>query len=471
MRFLLVFACFLFCTFGHADSTVKPLASEYRYRLSLADKNGSPYSIDNPEAFLSAKSIARRQKFGVSVDHHDLPIVTDYLQQIESTGVQVFNMSKWNNTVQVTLSDTTTGVLSQLRALPFVTDCKLVYVAPDSAATEDAADRQSKVTNEATKIDHYYGHSKHQIEQLNLQHLHQMGYLGQGMTVAILDGGFHNVDCIKGFEHTKILGVKNFARPHGSVFEEHPHGMNVLSCIGANMPHVMMGTAPYASYYLIQSEDTRFEYEGEQDNWCAALEYADSLGVDVVTSSLGYTYFETPRVMMHYRWLDGHHQLISRSASLAASRGILLCNSAGNEGDERWKKIGFPADGRDMLTVGAVDSAGVNTAFSSVGFTADGRIKPDCMAMGLKCSVYDTTGAVSTANGTSFSCPIMAGAVTCLMQACPSAKPQEVIDAVHHAGNNIHYPDEIYGYGIPDMLKAYDWLRKAVEHPSPDFSE
>lgn len=469
MRPLLIVLLAIFSLSASARKSIKvsesgmvALPTEFRYRLTLTDKANSPYSIARPEEFLSEKSIERRKKFGLAVDEHDLPISPAYLKQIRSTGAHVFNMSKWNNTVQVSLKDTTDGTLTRLRKLPFVQDALLVYVAPDSVSIDDTSERFSIITNKikpAMAIDSIYGQAQHQADMLNLPALHKLGYRGEGMTIAVIDGGFFNADSISVFKNTKILGTRNFARPGHDVYAEHQHGMMVLSCIAPNKRFCIIGTAPEASFYLLQSEDTWFEYRGEEDNWCAALELADSLGVDVVTSSLGYVNFDTPKVKMEYHWLDGKHELNSRSASLAASRGIMLCNSAGNEGDNTWKKIGFPADAANILTVGAVNASGVNANFSSMGYTADRRIKPDCMALGHKTALIATDGTLTTANGTSFSCPIMAGAVTCLMQACPSATPQDIINTIHAVGNNATHPDEVFGYGVPDIYKAYEILK------------
>lgn len=437
------------------------IAQTYRYRLTLKDKAGTPFSVKHPEKFLSPKSIERRKRFGLAVDKYDLPITPAYLERISATGAEIFNMSKWNNTVQVSLSDTTGGTLAALRQLPFVSDVQLVYDGPAQVDLSSAATRKSHVTNRLRHTfpaDSIYGSAQRQVDMLNLPALHELGYRGEGMTIAVIDGGFYNADVIAALSKARILGTRNFTRPDGSVYDEHYHGMMVLSCIAANEPRSIVGTAPEAAFYLLESEDTYYEYRGEEDNWCAALEYADSLGVDVVTSSLGYTSFDTPEVKLQYHWLDGRHELNSRSASLAASRGILLCNSAGNEGSRTWKKIGFPADASDILTVGAVNDDGTHTAFSSIGYSADGRVKPDCMAMGGDCALLSSNGSVTTNDGTSFACPILAGAVTCLLQACPSANPLDVIDAVHRASSSYDHPNEIYGYGIPDIHKAYELL-------------
>lgn len=465
MRVLLLF---FFAVIGLASASAESMRSketktqEFHYRLTLTDKNNNPYSLSRPQEFLSEKSLERRKRLGVQVDMHDLPITPSYLEQIRATGAQVLNCSKWNNTVQLSLTDTTGTVLSQLQALPFVSRTQLVYATPEDFEPFKKSDRKAFVKNELeyrTSADSLYGFSQTQADMLNVPALHTLGYKGEGMTIAIIDGGFYNADIIDALKDTKILGVRNFVRPDIDVYEEHQHGMMVLSCIAPKVEKSIVGTAPEASFYLFVSEDTFYEYRGEEDNWCAAVEYADSLGVDVITSSLGYTHFDTPTAKLEYRWLDGNHELNSREASLMASRGILLCNSAGNEGDSHWKKIGFPADAKDILTVGAVNAKGLNTDFSSVGNTADGRIKPDAMAMGGRATVLDIFGSVTTVNGTSFSCPIMAGAVTCLMQAHPDKNPEAIIDAIHRAGNNAEHPDNIFGYGIPDLIKAHELLK------------
>ena len=457
--YLLLFLWFSIPTFAQETESERiPLPKTYRYRLTLTDKAGSPYSLNHPEQFLSEKSIERRARMGISIDYHDLPVSPTYLEQIRQTGATVFNYSKWNNTVQVETHD---SLLEQsLRELPFVSHVMLVYKSPEFAEANNCQNRTKELVADTIYCkDDYYGMAQKQVEQLGLPFLHTMGYRGNGMTIAILDGGFYNADIIPAFKTTKILGTKNFARPDSNIYEEHPHGMMVLSCIAPNQPHILVGTAPEASFYLLQSEDTWQEYRGEEDNWCAALEYADSLGVDIVTSSLGYTHFDRPAATLEYEWLDGHHELNSRSASLAASRGILLLNSAGNSGDESWKKIGFPADAHDILAVGAVDEEGVNTVFSSIGFTADHRIKPDAMARGGATALLATDGTVSQANGTSFACPVLAGAVACLYQAFPLKQPKEIIEAIHQAGSCYSKPNEVYGYGIPNMEKAFHILQ------------
>lgn len=438
--------------------TYRKVSKLYRYRVNLADKKNCGYSVKHPEAFLSAKSLERRKRYGIAVDEYDLPVSPKYLKQLQKLGLKIWNTSKWNNTVVVETADTL--CMQQVRKLPFVAGVRCVWERPDSIVEWSKFDRRSLMKDTRDTVENYYGHGATQVEMLGVEQLHQKGLNGQGVTIAVIDGGFYNADLVKGLRKAKILGTRNFVCAERSVYEEQSHGMMVLSCIAANDPHSLVGTAPEASFYLIQSEDGETEQLIEEDNWCAAVEYADSLGCDMITSSLGYYQFDHPYMAHRYYEQDGRTALNSRSASLMASRGILMLNSAGNAADEPWKKMGFPADGRDILAVGAVTATRRNANFSSVGNTADGRIKPDVMAMGQASAVYDIDGTVTRTNGTSFSCPTMCGAVACLIQAFPRKHPVEIIRAVQQSGDNAEHPDNIYGYGIPNLPKALKLLER-----------
>ena len=436
----------------------KKLDRAYRYRVYLKDKKNSPYSLKRPEEFLSKRALDRRQRYGIKVDKADLPVSPNYLQVLRDAGLRIHNVSKWQNTAVVETTDTT--LMQAVREMAFVTGVVKVWVGRDSVLVIDKPNRKRKVKNEGEHLTSYYGNAQQQVEMLAADRLHEAGYRGEGMLIGILDGGFNNADVITGFNRANILGTRNFVDPSVDVYDEGSHGMMVLSCIGANTPHNLVGTAPEAQFYLIQTEDGRSEQLVEEDNYCAGLEYADSLGCDVVTASLGYYKFDDPAMNHPYSALDGQTAINSRSASMAASRGMLLLNSAVNEGNDQWKNIGFPADARDILAVGAVRSDSVNTDFSSLGFSADGRVKPDVMAMGEDAAVYSTRGNTTTANGTSFSCPILCGAVTCLWQAHRDKTPLEIIDAVHRSGHYADSPNEVFGYGIPNLWKAHELLSK-----------
>ncbi len=470
-RTTLLSALFLALTLNaqtpEANEVVEKVSVEkaLRYRIALKDKKNSPYSVKRPEEFLSQKSIERRKRMGLKVDKHDLPVNPAYIDGLRGEGAKVLLTSKWNNTALIELTGADTLLIGKIAALPYVVEVRKVWVGPDSIAPYVSPDRHAMVeTFCGDTLAHFYGLGARQAEMLNVHRLHEAGLRGEGVTIAVIDGGFRNADCLEVLKDCKILGALNLVRPEVSIYEEHEHGMMALSCIAANKPHAMVGTAPDASFFLIQSEDTRTEYLSEEDTWCRALEIADSLGADMTTNSLGYYDFDDPAMNHKYVEQDGKTALNSRSASLAASRGILVINSAGNEGDDTWKKIGFPADAHDIITVGAVDRHGVNTRFSSLGYTQDGRVKPDVMAQGGMTAVLLPTGAVGRANGTSFSAPVFAGAAACLLQAFPNKRPQEIIRAVQRAGDNFATPNNVFGYGIPDMWKAYELLGGKKAH-------
>lgn len=465
-RILLLSACALWFATSHAQDnpgahSPKPhlvkIEKAYKFRVSFSDKKNCGFSVKHPEQFLSPKSIERRKKYGLKVDEFDLPITPTYLQALRDHGLKIHNWSKWNNSAVVETTDS--ALVVSLKELSFVKDVRCVWVAPDSLPVKPVKkNRRERVTNLRDTTDHFYGHAKMQIEMLGVDRLHAKGFHGEGITIAVIDGGFYNADALEGLKDAKILGTRNFVHPRKSVYEELSHGTNVLACIAANIPYFLVGTAPEAEFYLLVSEDGETEQLVEEDNWCAAVEYADSLGVDLITSSLGYYTFDNDYMSHKYFELDGKTAANSKVASLAASRGILLLNSAGNSGDDRWKKIGFPADAPDILTVGAVDSLRTNTNFSSLGHSADGRVKPDVMAMGQAAATLETDGTLDKVNGTSFSTPIMCGAVACLVQAFPKKKPVDIIRAVCQSGDNAARPDNVFGYGIPDFVKAFELL-------------
>ena len=451
----LLLAAFVFGATAQNHSEYQRLTPSKSFRVYLHDKAGNGYSLNHPEKFLSKKALDRRAKFGISVDEYDLPVSKKYLKKLEQAGFPVHCVSKWNNTAVV--SSNLENAADLLLSMPFVDSVVHVYTAPDSIKVYTARDA---VTNRTLRESNRYGSAFRQAEMIGADRMHQAGFTGEGVTIAVIDGGFHNADRIAGLDNVRILGTRNFVNPGRDVFLEGDHGMMVLSCIGSNKPGLQVGTAPGAQFYLLLSEDGASEFPIEEDNWCAAVEYADSLGCDICTSSLGYTSFDDKSMSHQYWQLDGKTYVNSRSASLAASRGIVVLNSAGNSASGRWKLIGAPADGNNMLAVGAVDKDEQNTLFSSIGNSADGRIKPDVMAMGQRCAVFDTDGEITYVNGTSFSCPILCGGVACLMQACPDAKPEDICRAVRMSGDRAEHPDNVFGHGIPNMWKAYQLLKK-----------
>ena len=425
-----------------------------KYRISLKDKAATEYSLKKPEKYLSAKAIERRRKQNLPIDSTDLPVCRKYIDEIRKQGVKIVVTGKWDNFVTVSCNDTT--LIDRIAALPFVLSTEKVWISPGAGKPSMATERDSVLNQPTMHPDSIYGRAITQIQMSNGDKLHEAGFKGQGMTIAVIDAGFHNVDKITAMQNIRILGTKDFVNQQADIFAESSHGMSVLSCIGMNRPDIMTGTAPEASFWLLRSEDEYSEHLVEQDYWSAAVEFADSVGVDVINTSLGYYSFDDKSKNYKYRDLDGRHALMSRQASHIADKGMILVCSAGNSGAGSWKKITPPGDADNVLTVGAIDKRAVLATFSSVGNTADHRVKPDVVAVGDGLDVIRTDGNQGRANGTSFSSPIMCGMVTCLWQACPTLTAKEVIELVRRSGDRAGFPDNIYGYGVPDMWKAYN---------------
>lgn len=439
----------------------------YIWRYTLKDKQGSSYSIDHPGRWLSHKSVERRKKQGLQVDSTDLPVSNRYLKMFEKVSddrirekrkgtiaCTIIGTSRWNNTVLVRSNDTT--VFNRLGALDCVRKAELVWTSPDSISrTIKQKAHESFNPWDSIKAE-YYGNGLEQITMLMGQRLHNLGHKGKGMTIAVLDGGFMNCDVISAFRHANIIGAKDFVYPRSSHFyQETDHGTKVLSAMAANEPEVMVGTAPEARYWLLRCEDQQTEQPVEEDYWAMAAEFADSVGADIISSSLGYNDYDNLPNYYHQHDLDGHTALISRTASMLAQKGIILVNSAGNSGMGPWKKITFPSDANNILTVGALNTDGKNAPFSGVGPTQDGRVKPDVMALGSPASLISGRGFIVRDMGTSFSTPIVAGLVACLWQAFPQKTALEIISLVRQTSNGYEKPDNIYGYGIPNFWRAY----------------
>jgi subtilisin family serine protease len=458
--FIMLFAGMALASFAQITKGVNspkgyPWGKCFMYRLYLTDKKPTEYKISKPERFLSPKALERRKRQNLDVDSTDLPIPLTYIHQIEAQGVKVMSRSRWNNTVVVRVADK--AMVDNLLLLPFVGSAKKVWSSPDTLKVEHRMKCTDKFPETDRNEGHYYGAGGAQIGLLNGKPLHDAGFKGKGMTIAILDGGFMNADRMAMMKNIKILGHRDFvATPTTSIFDETEHGTMVLSCMGMNRPEYFVGTAPEAEYWLLRSEDNATETLVEEDYWAAAVEFADSVGVDVINSSLGYQDFDEEEMNHTYPELNGHTALISRTASMLAYKGIIHVNSAGNDGMNVWKKVNFPADATDILAVGAVNMLKNNAAFSSVGPSDDGRVKPDVMSLGSPAAVVDGKGTIGYNMGTSFSAPIMAGMVTCLWQALPHKTAFEIMDLVRKSGNNYDTPNNVMGYGIPDFLKAWE---------------
>lgn len=436
----------------------------YIYRYALKDKAATNYTLDKPQRFLSQKSLERRQRQGVAIDSTDLPVCRAYIKLFDVRGTKIVGTSKWQNTVLVQSNDSL--LLDKLSQQDIVRHAKCVFVAPDSI--EEPDDIRWNVHEDFNRWDSVkndpYGMARGQIEMLNGTKLHELDYTGRGMTIAVIDGGFQNYDRIPAFKETHIVGTRNFVPARIDkvlqVCERGPfhaidHGTKVLSALAANASEVHIGTAPDADYWLLRSEANQIEQPIEEDLWAMAVETADSVGADIISSSLGYYAYDEGRGNYRLQDLNGHTAFISREASMLAGKGIVLCNSAGNSGMGQWKKIGVPADAPDIITVGAIDRDKRLASFSSIGPSQDGRIKPDIMAQGAPAALISGRGTLVHDMGTSFSTPIVSGLVACLWQALPNKNAREIIQLVRESASQYNEPTNIFGYGIPDFWKAY----------------
>ena len=458
-------------------------AQEEKHVVFLNNKDNNPFTLSNPIAFLTQRSLDRRTRSNIPLDMKDLPVTPSYVAQIAATGAVVVYPLKWFNAVVVNTSNP--SVLAAIAALPFVDHIDQVVPQKNVLVTGLSGTKQidgippytftnpvSVVENKSTGVINY-GDAYNQTHMISLDGLHNLGFTGHSMVIAILDAGFYHADQIAAFDslwlNNRILGTRDFHIPGNNVFGDnmHTHGTSVLSTMGANLPGQMVGTAPHASFWLIRTEVGEYEALIEEYNWAGGAEFADSVGADVINSSLGYTTFDNPVYNHTYADMDGNTTPATRAADLSASRGMMVVNSAGNDGGLSWQYIGAPADGDSVFAIGAVNSSGYYASFSSTGPTADGRTKPDVTAQGQGTTVINGSGQVVQGSGTSFSSPIMAGAMACLWQSTPLLSAQQLRDAVRNTASKASNPDQLYGYGIPNMVNARLLLSSPPVLPGP----
>ena len=425
------------------------------YWVQFKYKGSSSYSLSNPEAYLSSKSIARRKKYQLTIDSVDLPVNPAYINLVQSKGVKVIKKSKWLNGVVITKADSLE--LLSIYNLPFV--AQSIKISPLRKAKSYTRSELKETTKISPDIIDY-GESIKQITQLKLDCLHQLNFQGQNMTIAVLDAGFYNVDKLAAFQTLRdrggIKGTMDYVDMDQMLYDNSStHGTMVLSCMASYLPGALVGTAPAADYYLVRTENSGTEFIIEEYNWAMGAEYADSVGADIINSSLGYTTFDDPAQDHSYEDMNGATCPSTRAADIAAGRGILVVNSAGNSGAGSWHYIGAPADGDSVLAVGAVDTLGNAVGFSSYGPSSDNQIKPDVSARGLNAWVITSQGEVMKANGTSFASPIMAGAAACLWQSLPDKSNMQIMQLLREKSNHYLTPDDRIGYGIPDLCNAY----------------
>ncbi len=430
-----------------------------QYWVHFLDKNNSPYSVERPEEFLSPRAVMRRQKQDIPITISDLPLNPQYLSELKELGVQILHTSKWFNAATIVCNSQT---ITKVSALPFIDSIQYVgKLFRNRLVLEEKTSSKKRVKK---PFDNHYGFASSQIEMLNGHRLHKLGYLGDGVLIAILDAGFYNADKSLFFEELrksgKLLYPKDYVNLEELPFQSSTHGTHVLSVMAANIPGLMVGTAPNATYLCIKTEDSRGEFRFEECNWIAGLEYADSMGVDIINSSLGYTFFEDATMNYAIEDLDGKTALCSQAAEMAFQKGMIVVNSAGNEGKADWKYVACPADAAHILAIGAIDLDEQKTDFSSFGPSSDGRIKPELVALGESVAVASAVKPhVLSGMGTSYSAPIVCGLVAVLWQAFPDKTNQEIIQAVKSTAFLASSPNNRVGYGKPDFWKAFLYLK------------
>lgn len=448
-----------------------------KYLVLLRDKTNTPYSISRPEEFLSQRSILRRQKQNIALLERDFPVNPAYVTQLQQTGAKIWFSSRWLNAV---LIETTDATIATVQKLPFVKGLEFGRSLANARVGAEANATFANKLNPAIPAENEplnYGNSEVQITQLGADRMHRQGYHGEGMLIGVLDSGFLNGDKVGFlkplFDEKRVLATYDFVKKETSVYEDDSHGLSCLSAIAASANNQLYGTAYKASFVLLRTEDAGSEKQIEEANWLFGAEFADSAGVDVISSSLGYTRFDDPSTSYTYQNLDGKTALSTRAAQIAAETGMVVVVAAGNEGSTAWRYISAPSDAASVLAIGAVTQTGQRSGFSSIGPSADGRVKPDLAARGQGTVVGSPGGQIVSGNGTSFAAPLVAGLAAGFWQAHPRLTAAQVTEALRRSGSQYANPDNQLGYGIPNFERASvmsDGMGELLIFPNP-FSD
>lgn len=421
-----------------------------RYFVTFRDKTGTPYSISNPSAFLSQRAINRRTRSAVAVTNDDLPVNPSYVSQVKGTGAKTFFTSRWMNGLMIETSD-----ISSVNALTCV--LKTERVAPNHRLIGGRSGniKNKKATSSAEV-------TANQLSMLGIDKMHADGFHGEGIIIGILDAGFQGVNTATPFQTVfsegRVMMTKDFVTNSGNVYQFDDHGTEVFSIIAATVQDVFTSGAYKASYLLFVTEDVPTEYRVEEYNWLFAAEKSDSAGADVIQSSLGYNTFDDASMDYTYSNLDGKTTVAAKAAGMARDRAIIVVVSAGNEGNGSWRYITTPADTEGILAVGAVNSAGSKSGFSSFGPSSDGRIKPDVSALGQGVSIIRPNGSIGADSGTSMSAPLVTSLVAGLLQAFPEITPASLINMIRLTATKGNTPDNNTGYGIPSYPAVKNYL-------------
>lgn len=426
------------------------------FEVIFKDK-GTAFTINDPSPYLSASSIQKKANRNISIDQLDIPVNVNYINDLLLLGLKVPKKSKWRNSVLAYANDT--NVFAQVRLLPFVKSAKYFTSYSGTLKTN------TKLHEGEEWYSKPYGKSLNQLEMLNGQFLHERGFRGEGMDIAVFDAGFPHMFAASILleQRNQIKTTYDFIDNDNTVFEKNQHGAMVLSVLAAN-DNYMSGAAPYANYHLFITEDENTETLLEEYNRLMAAEMADSVGVDVVNSSLGYTTFDDNTTNHIYADLDGKTTLVAKAANTLFKKGVLVVASAGNSADEAWHYISTPADGDSVLAVGAVDEHKKYAFFSSTGFGGTNDVKPNVAAQGYPAVIYQSVSGYGLQSGTSFSGPIIAGLAACYWQAFPNLMNWQLKNEIEKYASQYQHPDSLLGYGLPDFMRMYMMANPADEY-------
>jgi serine protease AprX len=444
-----------------------------KYIIRFKDKGSNTASLNTPSQYLSARAIQRRNRYNIGMDSTDLPVTQRYIDSLRKAGnVTVLSISKWLNQVLIQTSDA--AALNKINAYPFVVSSQPIGLRVINPRDKFDEHVEPVVTNPLrTTTDTYnYGQSYAQVHIHEGEYLHNKGYRGETMQIAVLDAGFNSYRTITAFDsirmNAQVLGERDFVAFDNSVNEDDSHGMYCLSILSANWPGRMVGTAPKAKYWLIRTENAASEYPIEEHNWVVGAEFADSTGSDMISSSLGYYDFDDPAFDHSYNDFYKNSTTVSKGASIAVRKGMIVMNSAGNEGSNSWKYLIFPADADSVCAVGAVNGLGQVAPFSSYGYP--GKVKPNITSVGWGTVIAGFNNQPASGNGTSFSNPNVAGLIACLWQAFPQFNNMKILDAVYRSSDKYTAHDNRVGFGIPNFRLAYEMLEKEAGVTNVSFT-
>lgn len=474
-RIFLIFI--LLITYNLSNLSAKNVQNEKHYLVLFKDK-GTDEELLTPEQYLSQKALDRRSRQEIPIDESDYPVNQLYVDAVKQMGADVYFASRWLNGVLIYSDSETVEAIKELSFVDKVSDMiEKAQVFNPIIGTQDL--KEENVAPDWVESDIPFGHSFTQVDMVGLDDMQADGYTGKGITIAVLDNGFRNLDKVDYFEKLSVLGTYDLVERDQDIYDSGRHGLSVLSLMAAYKEDEIIGGAYDADYYLFRTEDDYSESRLEELYWLRAAEMADSLGADIINSSLGYFDFDNQEENYSYDDLDGESAWITVAANFAASKGILVVSSAGNEGVSYWKRITFPSDSPFVLSVASVDKNKMRASTSSVGPTIDDRIKPDIAAMGQGIVKVNDTNTVSGGSGTSYAAPMITSLAAGLWQRFPLLTNFELMEKIKASGSQRHSPDNALGYGIANYILAVNavttiesshienWVISAVIYPNP----